>query len=323
MPIKLSVPAEDIRLERSDDWIYKVVDYIEYNINSPISLEELAELSGYSLRHFQRLFREKSSENIMDYVRGRRLTLAMEEITKAEKSIIDIAFEYQFESQQSFTRAFQARFTFPPIRFRNTNVVNPPSSKKRLESDYLRMIENNDITQEPEIVQLDEMLFVGMPVRLDVNSYGDSLEMSRLPDLVHNFRQRKSEIPNVVLASPDEGAQIITYRVPKAERAHGDGIVAVAVVQVESESEIPSDMISIKTPATKFAKFEYRGAFENYSLVGYYITGCWFPRSPYWIGNAPVLNTIRTDPLKPDSSNLKCFLPLRPRHPRLIDRWWH
>ncbi len=175
-------------------WIYRVIDYVEDNLTNPISLEELAELSGYSLRHFQRLFREKSSENIMDYVRGRRLTLAMEEITKAEKSIIEIAFEYQFESQQSFTRAFQARFTFPPIRFRNQNVTNPPSSMKRLASDYLQMIEDKDITQEPEIVHLDEMLFVGMPAKLDINGYGNSSALSgSIRHIVMNFRQRKNE----------------------------------------------------------------------------------------------------------------------------------
>jgi len=46
MMIKVPVLAEDIRLERPDAWITKVVDYIEDNITSPILLEELAELSG-------------------------------------------------------------------------------------------------------------------------------------------------------------------------------------------------------------------------------------------------------------------------------------
>lgn len=310
-------------MKRSGDWIYRVIDFIEDNITNPISLEELAELSGYSLRHFQRLFRQKTSENITEYIRGRRLTVAMEEIVKAEKSIIDIAFEYQFESQQSFTRAFQARFTFPPIRFRNQNVINPPSSKRRLNSGYLQMIENEDITQEPEIVHLDKMLFVGMPTILDVNGYDDSTAMSGFRGLASKFQQRKSEISNAVKTSPDDSAQFLTYRVPKAERGHEDGIVAVAAVQVESESDIPGDMISIKTPAMKFAKFEFRGTFENYPLAGYYITGCWFPRSHYWIGNAPVLSSIHLDRLSPGNSILKSFLPLRPRHPKLIDHWWH
>ncbi|MCG8413167.1 MAG: helix-turn-helix domain-containing protein [Pseudomonadales bacterium] len=312
-----------MKLDRTDDWIYKVIDFIEDNIANPISLEELAELSGYSLRHFQRLFRQRTSENIAEYIRGRRLTVAMDDIVKAEKSIIDIAFEYQFESQQSFTRAFQARFTFPPIRFRNHNVVNPPSSKRKLTAGYLRMIESEDISLEPEIIHLDEMTFVGMRAVLDVNSYGDSEVIGSVSRLVNEFRRRKNEIGNIVSESPEKGELIMSYRVPKSERAHNDGIVFLAAAQVEAGYEIPQDMIRIETPASKFAKFEFQGGFEIYPHAGNYITGCWFPRSKYWIGNAPVLSYIQANPANSDAYMFKSILPLRPRHPRLVDLWWH
>ena len=148
--------------------------------------------------------------------------------------------------------------------------------------------------------------------------------MLKFAEALLNKRPRSAnELNDAVKASPDEGEQFLTYRVTITERALGDGILGLVAVQVESEGEVPPDMISIKTPAAKFAKFEYRGTLETYPLAGYYITGCWFPRSRYWIGNAPVLFNIRLDPLNPDSNNLKCFLPLRPRRPRLVDRWWH
>ncbi|PCH60335.1 MAG: AraC family transcriptional regulator, partial [SAR86 cluster bacterium] len=143
------------------DWIYKVIEYVEDNLKNSMTIEDIAAVSGYSERHFQRVFRERTADSIMDYIRGRRLTLAMEEIISSQKSIIDIAFEYQFESQQNFTRAFQSRFMFPPRRFRNNELHNPPSAKKRLTEAYLGMIAREELTLEPEIIQKKEKIFIG------------------------------------------------------------------------------------------------------------------------------------------------------------------
>ncbi len=310
----------------SNDWIFRVIDYVEENLNSPIKIEDLADISGYSQRHFQRLFRDRTAERIMEYIRGRRLTRAMEEIVDSQKSILDIAIDYQFESQQSFTRAFQSRFAHPPIRFRDNKVSNSPASKKRLDTDYIEMIENGCVTLEPSFVDLDERFFVGLQTKIDINSFG-SIDLSQAPPIVNEFKMRVGEIDQSIRIEKEKGLLFATYRVPRSKRASfdmdddnsGDGLLILAGVEIKSLIQIPPDMVLLKSPASKFAVFECRGTLANINQAGYYLTSSWAPRSLYWIGNAPVVSYMNFG----QENSLKAFLPLRTRQGRLIDPWCH
>ncbi len=46
----------------------------------------------------------------MEYVRRRRLSVALEQLMTTKRSIVDIALDSGFESQEAFTRAFKAMF---------------------------------------------------------------------------------------------------------------------------------------------------------------------------------------------------------------------
>lgn len=55
-----------------------------------------------------------------EYIRKRRLSCAAHDLLITSKRIIDIAVEYQFQSQESFTRAFKKMFGITPGKYRKS-----------------------------------------------------------------------------------------------------------------------------------------------------------------------------------------------------------
>ncbi len=73
------------------DSIQVAVDYIERNLSNTLRLSEIAEIAGYSMYHFDRVFKYTIGESIIEYVRKRRLTEASSELIQTENRMIDIA----------------------------------------------------------------------------------------------------------------------------------------------------------------------------------------------------------------------------------------
>jgi AraC-like DNA-binding protein len=98
--------------------INRAIDYIEANLAETIDMESVAAAAGYSRFHFGRLFLAMVGETPAGYVRKRRLSEAAGELVVSKKRIIDIALDYQFQSQAAFTRAFRQVFGLSPGAYR-------------------------------------------------------------------------------------------------------------------------------------------------------------------------------------------------------------
>ncbi len=90
-----------------------LVRYIEEHLKEYLSVQILANYFGYSEFHFSRLFKKQMGVPAMEYVCKRRLYVASEEILKGAK-IIDVAFEFGWQSHSSFTKSFKREFGFSP-----------------------------------------------------------------------------------------------------------------------------------------------------------------------------------------------------------------
>ena len=94
--------------------ILRAVDYMERNLSRPISVSDIASEAAYSTFHFVRLFKALTGCTPGSYLRRRRLTEAAGELSRSRKRIIEIAMDYQFQSQEAFTRAFKDCFGINP-----------------------------------------------------------------------------------------------------------------------------------------------------------------------------------------------------------------
>lgn len=96
------------------------LDYIEQHLTEELNTEEVAKYCFCSKSTIDKLFREMNRISIHDYVIRRRMSLAAREISQnPEKRIIDIAMEYGYGSNESFSRAFHNVWNCNPSEFRD------------------------------------------------------------------------------------------------------------------------------------------------------------------------------------------------------------
>ena len=97
--------------------VRKMQDYMEDNLQSPISLSQLARAAGYSQWHSGRIFKEVTGKTPFEYLRSLRLSKAAELLRTRQPKIVDVAFDFVFDSHEGFTRAFLKQFGESPKKF--------------------------------------------------------------------------------------------------------------------------------------------------------------------------------------------------------------
>jgi AraC-like DNA-binding protein len=105
--------------------VQRMQDHIEAHLERPITLQGLARAAGYSPYHAARVFKEHTGKSPFEYIRLRRLSAAAQALTQDRARIIDVAFDFVFDSHEGFTRAFSRQFGMTPSQFRKTR---PPVS---------------------------------------------------------------------------------------------------------------------------------------------------------------------------------------------------
>ncbi|WP_311752667.1 helix-turn-helix domain-containing protein [Proteus columbae] len=101
-----------------ENLLQAILDWIEENLNSPLSQNDVIKKSGYSKRHFQDLFYHFTGKTIARYILARRLSLSATLLRLTSLSVLDISIIYQFNSQQNFSRAFKRYFKVTPSAYR-------------------------------------------------------------------------------------------------------------------------------------------------------------------------------------------------------------
>ncbi len=96
----------------------RIKEKIEANLDADLSLESLAEESGYSRAHFLRMFRTATGLTPHQYVLDLRLRRAQDYLRRKNSSIIDVAMSCGFSSQSHMTNVFRQRLEMTPAEFR-------------------------------------------------------------------------------------------------------------------------------------------------------------------------------------------------------------
>lgn len=100
--------------------IQNSIDYIELNLTSQLTIESIAEKAYYSAFHFQRIFQAILGYSVKEYIRLRRLTKSLEDLSRHDESVLEISLKYNYSSQEAFTRAFKKTFLVTPALLEKT-----------------------------------------------------------------------------------------------------------------------------------------------------------------------------------------------------------
>lgn len=99
--------------------VRRAVLLMEQHVGKALSLNELAERLGVSVRHLERLFKECTGQSPQAYARGVRLRLAAWMLTHTKKTISTVATDCGFSDASHLGREFRAAFHVPPSAWRD------------------------------------------------------------------------------------------------------------------------------------------------------------------------------------------------------------
>ena len=127
------------------------LDYIEQNLKTDITAEELAQMANYSTYHYYRLFSSVTGSSVSGYILKRRLDHALAEISSGRKAI-DVVLEYGFDTYAGFYKAFVKMYGCSPKKYLSIYQkhipIKPEVAKMYSERELRKVLENWDIDKD-------------------------------------------------------------------------------------------------------------------------------------------------------------------------------
>ena len=105
-------------LEHHSDCIEEVMRYIREHIGEPLDRETLADVAGFSVPHFHRVFTAHVGESAISYIRRIRLERAGRKLRMGAVDITEVALAAGYDSHAAFSKAFKGHFGLSPSEFR-------------------------------------------------------------------------------------------------------------------------------------------------------------------------------------------------------------
>lgn len=94
--------------------------YLKSNLNTKISLKEIAENSHLSISHFSKLFKAKTGYSPIEYLNHLKVQNACYMLQFSDSRISEISFNLGFEDQYYFSRLFKDHMGVSPSHYRNS-----------------------------------------------------------------------------------------------------------------------------------------------------------------------------------------------------------
>lgn len=118
----LKQPVSDASNSRQKDYLDKflyITNYINEHFAENLSLEQVADLAGFSKYHFTRLFKQYTDTSFYKYLNQKRIDYAKTLLLDPDLPVIDVALQCGFSSLSAFLRMFKQLNKCTPTEFRN------------------------------------------------------------------------------------------------------------------------------------------------------------------------------------------------------------
>ena len=100
--------------------VERMQDHIDRHLKEPITLQDLAKAARYSPYHAARVFKEHTGKSPFEYIRALRIAAAARVLAEEPVRVVDVAFDFVFDSHEGFTRAFARQLGMSPSAYRKS-----------------------------------------------------------------------------------------------------------------------------------------------------------------------------------------------------------
>ncbi len=112
-------PSEYSRGDEYFEKFIEICDYLQEHCSEDLSLDEIADRSGFSKFYFSRRFKQFTNVSFYKYVNQKRIAKAETYLMDPRNSVTDVALNCGFPSLSSFIRMFKIIKGCTPTEFRN------------------------------------------------------------------------------------------------------------------------------------------------------------------------------------------------------------
>lgn len=114
--------------------------FIHQNADQVIDRTQLANMMGYSVPHFHRIFTAEIGENITAYIRRVRLEQAANKLIMGAADVTQIAMAAGYQSHAAFSKAFKQYHNYTPSEFRKLKFMRDLQTTRNANPGETNMI---------------------------------------------------------------------------------------------------------------------------------------------------------------------------------------
>lgn len=247
---------------------------IEKNLTENISVEDITQKFEKSHWQFQRMFRSIAGISMGQYVRERRLSEAAQRLRKTEQRILDIALEFNFNSQEAFSRSFKSFFGFTPGDYRTNLNIALREFRNPITVEKLHFFWEN-VQRVPEIIEREEALLVGSIIEFKSHFVEGSDCQTKVVAHWAQFSQRKNTIPH--RSNQETTGVVMSSELDLRE----EKLTYFSSVEVTEVNDIPEGLQEMTIPGGLYACFENRGCAQTTGSLMDFVYGIWLDSSGY------------------------------------------
>ncbi|MEU5968076.1 GyrI-like domain-containing protein [Streptomyces globisporus] len=267
-------------LERLND----AMEHIEAHLGERIEAADLARIAMTSEYHFRRMFSALAGLPLSEYIRRRRMTVAGAEVLgDRDRSLLDVAMRYGYDTGEGFARAFRAVHGIGPGEARRTGAVL--RSQQRL---TFRLVVEGSSAMRYSLVEKNAFRVVGRKARVPLIHEGPN------PAIAEFIRGiGREELDRIAALSDQEPAGIVGVS-DQLDPSRAEGTELDYWHGVVSGAEPPEDLDALDVPAGQWAVFESEGEFpQALQHLWRDVFTQWFPSNPYASRPGPEILRVR------------------------------
>jgi len=225
---------------------------IEEGIKNNITAFTLSKRYKLSEVHLRRLFNFAFNKTISSYIRSRTLSESINDLLHTDKNIIDIALDYGFGFENSYSRSFRREFGISPNNLRKSGQIvkiQPP----------LYLFDDNKINDNaffgPEFVIVPQFQLIGKPHQIPFE-----ISIKTAPNVGKLFwENERRRIKKVI--NPDVYIGY-THNINHEEK-YSEYLPSV---QVRNLSNVPQGFSGATFKTSMCARFRYIGQHHYYDI---------------------------------------------------------